>query len=327
MAAKDWAEYKAVYMIEPHMLPDPSQPTIAIIEDVKTEQAIDQETGEKYDRTLLFLVGWQVPLRLNNTLIDTIQVLFGSSPAACIGGRISLKPEMRTAYGKSKLAVGIDVVPVDQNAMATPVPARFYVQDKERMMLAEDSGVQRIRTNVFAALRGTAGALGAGPAARPQPGGWAAPPVPSALPALSSKPMGNDSAVGLMIQLASRGKDWGWMVNHLMRVGMGEAVQGRIPPESDESIKRVVWGVIKDLPVVRDFSEQEVAHERQRLVSSWEPPAAAPTPAAEPAAVSQAVSGEVVNHDTGEVTKPAAPLNFKPSKAPAPAVNDDDIPF
>jgi len=322
MAGKDWAEYKAVYMIEPHMLPDPSQPTIAIIEDVKTEQATDLETGEKYDRTLLYLVGWHVPLRLNNTLIDTLQVLFGPSPAGCIGGRISLKPEMRTAYGKSKLAVGIDVVPVNQNAPATPVPARFFVQDKDRMMLAEDSGVERLRLGFLGTARGAAGALGAGTATRPQAGSWAAPSLPGSVPALAGKTLGNDSAVKLIINLASRGKDWGWMVNHLMRVGMREAVEGRIPPDCDESIKTVVWGVIKDLPIVKNFSEDEVAAERLRLVGSWEPPAAPAAPAAPAPA-----AGEVIDRNTGVVTPADPAMSFKPSKAPAPAVNDDDIPF
>jgi hypothetical protein len=335
---REWSEFKEIYAIEHFMLPEDGQ-AVAVIEDVGDEEGIDPKTGEKYVKRLLFLAGWNVPLRLNATLVGTIEALFGPIVEDSIGQRIIIKRELRDVYGENKVKVGIDLAVLRPDTPATPVPARYFTESKKRVFFAEEHGVQRAR-----ALPAGSGVRGVGMAQRQnaagfKPGPWAAPAMPDQLPALVGKPLGNESAARLMIHLAERGKDWGWIVNHLMRAGMREAVEGRIPPECDQCIKRMVWGVIQDLPLSKKFSEQEATQEMQRLMALWVPPAAIPA---------RTVT-ERVDTDTGEVIRPgdattpaqasvpaspAAPaqpvsrdINFRASKPAPPPVSEDDIPF
>lgn len=268
----EWSNFIKKYCIEPEDLPAPHGPNVVVIETMDTEEAKDFQTQQPYERHLLYLVGWRLPLRLNNTRIQIIQNLFGPRVEDCLGKKIALMVGMENSFGKPKPVINIHPFLASVDAEPVPVPARLAVTEKRRLEQAHTYGVAialpsfRIPSQVASST---------------------APAVHSGNPAAK---LGDVAAAKLMVALRERGRDWDWMVGHLKRDGMGAMVDGRLPPECEAAIREIVWRTIKDLPVTVTIENRDA--EVARLVSSWKPPA------------------EKVDTKTGEVIDPADDIPF-----------------
>ena len=137
---------------------------------------------------------------------------------------------------------------------------------------------------------------------------------------LTSATLGKERAAKLLQLLRVKNRTWTWLADALARDGMGELIIGKEPFDAAPAVAQLAWAKLKPLPDVGEVGTPEaMAAELAATVAAWEPP---PAPAApDPAA------GEVIDRNTGVVTPADPSMSFKPSKAPAPAVNDDDIPF
>lgn len=259
----EWNQFIKKYCIEADDLPIPHGPNVVVIETIDTEEAQDPKTKKPYERHLLFLVGWRVPLRLNNTRIQILQKMFGPRVEDCFGKKIALMVAADNQYGDVTAVINIHPFVPDQAAIPVSVPTRLAVEDKRRLELARVSGVP-IGAYSFR--------IGPSQSAR-------TPEVHSANPGAT---LGEEAAAKLMLSLRERGKNWDWAVGHLSRGGMGAMVQGKAPPDCEVAIRQPLWAAVKDFPIVVNIDDR--AAEVARLVESWKPPA-----------------NEVIDPHTGEV--------------------------
>lgn len=306
-----WGMFKKKYALDPEDLPIPNGPNIVVIEGVDTEQFKNDE-GEEVTRTVLTLVGWSVPLRLNNEKIDTLAAMFGSNIEDAIGQKITLLSSFANIYGKTKPVIDIHPHVPDAEAVPVIVPAHLGCKSVFRMQRAMECGVRIASASAALPKPGQrpAGAAQQGQAGG-GPGGAAAP-----VKQLTAATLGKERAAKLLQLLRVKNRTWTWLADALARDGMGELIIGKEPFDAAPAVAQLAWSKLKPLPDVGEVGTPEaMAAEVAATVAAWEPPAP-------PAATS-----EMVNKDTGEVVKPAASFNFKATQTPAPAVNDDDIPF
>lgn len=270
----EWSNFIRKTCIEPDDLPIPHGPNIVVIETMNTEEAKDFATQKPYERHVLFLVGWLLPLRLNNTRINVLQQLFGPRVEDCFGKKIALMISADNSYGKVKASINIHPFVPNQAAEPVPVPHRLGVTDRRRLEAAAMHGVQIDRPSFRVPKE----------------------MMPASTPAVHSgnpsAKLGDVNAAKLMLALRERGKDWSWLVAHLKRDGMGAMVDGRMPPDCEAAIREIVWRVIKDLPQTVKIDNREA--EIERLVASWKPPA----------------KGGAVDATTGEVIDPDNDIPF-----------------
>ena len=306
-----WGMFKKKYALDPEDLPIPNGPNIVVIEGVDTEEFKNDE-GEAVTRTVLTLVGFSVPLRLNNEKIDTLAAMFGSNIEDAIGQKITLLSSFANIYGKTKPVIDIHPHVPDADAAPVTVPSHLGCKSVFRMQRAMEYGV-RIASPNAALPRG-----GARPPAAAQPGTGSAAAAP--VKQLTAATLGKERAAKLLQLLRVKNRTWTWLADALARDGMGELIIGKEPFDAAPAVAQLAWAKLKPLPDVGEVGTPEaMAAELAATVAAWEPPAAPAAPA--PAA------GEVIDRNTGVVTPADPSMSFKPSKAPAPAVNDDDIPF
>lgn len=270
----EWSNFIKKNCIEPEDLPNPHGPNIVVIETMDTEEAKDFKTQQPYERHLLFLAGWRLPFRLNNTRIKIIRELFGDRVEDCLGKKIVLMVGMDNSFGEARPVINIHPFVPNQAAEPNPVPSRLSVTEKRRLEAASMYGVA-ITPPSFRI-----------PGHSPSP---SSPAVRSGNPAAK---LGEENAAKLLITLRERGKDWDWMVAHLKRDGMGAMVDGKLPADCEAAIREVVWKTIKDLPKTVTIEDRE--GEIARLMASWRPPA----------------SLEKVDVKTGEVINPDDDIPF-----------------
>jgi hypothetical protein len=308
--------FKKKYALDPEDLPIPNGPNIVVIEGVDTEEFKNDE-GETVTRTVLTLVGFSVPLRLNNEKIDTLAAMFGSNIEDAIGQKITLLSSFANIYGKTKPVIDIHPHVPDAEAVPVIVPSHLGCKSVFRMQRAMEYGVRIASPN--AALP-RAGARPPGAAQPGAGGGGAAAPVKQ----LTAATLGKERAAKLLQLLRVKNRTWTWLADALARDGMGELIIGKEPFDAAPAVAQLAWSKLKPLPDVGEVGTPEaMAAELAATVAAWEPPPAPPAPPAPAPA-----AGDVIDRNTGEVQPGAGPaISFKPSKAPAPAVNDDDIPF
>ncbi len=280
-----WKDFKKKYKLDFDDLPNQASANIVVIEKIDQEEFDSPIPNtrpvqyEKLNRTVLWLVGWDVPLRLNNRRIDAICEAYGENPDDAVGKKIVLLSQRVEKFGKLEWDIVIHPHMPDPATPPTPIPSRLATKDVNRLRLAMTSGV------VLAALPAGPGSNGAAS------GGGAFVPA--------NRGLGVDAAVKLIALLEERQWTWDKLVKALTDRGLGKWCANMLPPECDEAIKSHVWAIIANLPKTKAV---DIAKLRETLVASWAPPPA-----------------EVINPETGEVTKNQAPAK--------PELSPDGIPF
>lgn len=120
----------------------------------------------------------------------------------------------------------------------------------------------------------------------------------------NAKPIGLDSAIGMVVELEKRGKTIDFAVTHLQNMSMGPLVIGKMPPDWPETVKAPLKKLLAGFPATVKIDAVARGDELRAL---WMPPAAEP---------------EVIDPKTGEVLSKCAGTG----KA-AEEIDPDDIPF
>lgn len=259
-----WDVFKKRYAMEPGDLGNQSGFTIAMIEKVDSDTYTDRKNVMQV-RHQLYFVGYEYPLRLNNTRVDVLKALFGPDTENASGKKVALLCAASASYGETEITINIHPMAVPQDSPLTPVRHDVACRDQIRRRHAELSGVTF--TAPPAGLTQGHGAAwtqqGAHPAA--QLTGAAAPA------SASGATLGKESAAKLLLFLRERKRDWDFLVAHLRGIGLGAMVEGKSPPDCDAAIKGVIWKVIKDLPVLVEIEDRAKAE--ADLIEAWTPPA------------------------------------------------------
>lgn len=121
---------------------------------------------------------------------------------------------------------------------------------------------------------------------------------------LNAKPIGMDSAIGMVIELEARGKSIDFAVTHLSNLSFGPQIVGKVPPEWPETIKAPLKKLLAGFPSTVKVDRVARADELRAL---WTPPPAEP---------------EVIDPKTGEVISKRAGTG-----KPGEEIDPDDIPF
>lgn len=89
-----WSALKKKFSLEVSDLPNQQGATVVVIEKFDTERytAVNPETKqpEAMQRHRMFFVGFEHPLRLNNTRVATLEAMFGGDPNDAIGRKVCL---------------------------------------------------------------------------------------------------------------------------------------------------------------------------------------------------------------------------------------------
>lgn len=265
-----WKDFKKKYKLDFDDLPNQASANIVVIEKIELEEfdaAIPNTRPVQYEkqtRTVLWLVGWDVPLRLNNRRIDAICEAYGENPADAIGKKIVLLAQKVEKFGKLEWDIVVHPHTPDPATPATPIPARLATKDVNRLRLAMSSGV------VLAALP-------AGPGINGAASGGAFVPA--------NRGLGVDAAVKLIGLLEERQWSWDKLVKALSDRGLGKWCANLLPPDCDEAIRAHAWAIIGHLPKTKAVDFVKL---RETLVASWAPP---------PAEVINPDTGEVVKNE------------------------------
>lgn len=233
-----WSTMKKKFAMEVSDLPQGHAPNVVVIEGLETEEGVDQ-MGQPFTRHLVFLAGWQYPLRLNNAAIDVLQSLYGPNTEDSIGKKIALIASAQSSFGKTEMRLAIHPYAPGPEARPVPVPSHLFTKSAHRAEIARSYAV-----SMASATFGNK------------------PPTPQ----LTNSRLGDDAAAELLLLLRERNRDWGWLIRHLEGTGI-TGLGDRLPPEIDASIKAPAWAVIKSLPVVSQITDRPA--EKAKLISNW----------------------------------------------------------
>ena len=111
---------KKAYRLEYYHLPNPQGINVVQIQGIDSEEA--GQPPNTYWRHNLMLVGYRVPLRLNNTRIDVLSMMFGRETEGWIGKKIGLMVNAVSHYGKTEMNINIVVTPPPPDTPITPLP-------------------------------------------------------------------------------------------------------------------------------------------------------------------------------------------------------------
>jgi hypothetical protein len=256
---------KKKYQIAATDLPNASGPNVVVVESFDTEEGTDFQ-GVPFVRHSLYLVGWELPLRLNNLLVEMLEKTCGPNQQDAIGKKIILIPSAQSAYGKTEIKITIHPFAPSPDATPATVPPHLWVKSQHRASLAGQVGVQRAPVQFQV---GTA----------PKP----------ALPSTGEK-LGTDRAAELCLLLKERGRNWDWLSAHFASHHPHVQMLGVLPPDVDSSIRGAAWAVLRNLPVTVGIADRPA--EKLKLIESWVPPAGNPKQD-----VIDMVTGEVIDHN------------------------------
>jgi hypothetical protein len=310
----DARQLKTAYAIEAPDLPNP-QGTIVQITGIDTEYSQQLENGIAKDRIThqLKLHGWRLPLRLNNTKVDTLIAIFGSETDQWIGRKVVLCAMPVTAFGQTKL--GITIMPLLQDAPITPAPQHMMPRLNGSPMggqgfrLPQQGGAwpQQPQTGMQAAQSIAAGVS----AAYALPGTPTAPAAPQSPPADQLAPLGIPRAAKLLTELYKRGQDWTAFLNWLKtnHAQAFEACSGKTPGDVPVWAAIMAKQFMMPLQVVNTATDTEA-----KFLAMLSPPPAPVAPA----------PTERIDMATGEVLGADKPSGWPPE---TPGIKDEDIPF
>ena len=224
---------KKAYAIDPLDLPNP-QGTVVQIVGVDTEYAVFVENGVSVERAqhILRLHGWRLPLRLNNTKVDSLVAILGPETDLWIGRKVVLTAVPITTYGQTKL--GVAIVPLQGDQPVTNVP--------EHMLAAPRAG--QGRPGLAGGVRGHAGSLPASPLQQ-----LAQPPAP----ARNTTPLGEERAVQLLVQLRVRNRSWDDMLKAMkaLHQDVYEAMSGTDPAGVPEWCAKAIADYLRSFEPVK----------------------------------------------------------------------------
>lgn len=242
---------KKKYEITVDDLPSQVGPNVVVIEGFDAEEGVDQD-GQPFTRHQVWFAGWSLPLRLNNTRIEMLEQILGKNTEDCIGRKIALVATSTSAYGKTKITIGIHPYAVSEAARPVGVPPHLFCTSAYRQKTAAQYGVTM-------AIVGQAAA---------------------AIPPAGAK-LGTDSAAELMLLLQERNRTWGWLVDHLSKApGAIPIAPDCLPPDVDQSIRAAAWAVLRGLPVVAGIQGDRQAA-KAKIIAAWVPPEPPAAPAAQ----------------------------------------------
>ena len=335
----EWNQFITRYAIDPEDLPIPHGVNIVVIESLDTEQYNDKK-GVQQTRHRLWLAGWKVPLRLNNTRCKILQGMFGPHSEDAIGKKIALTVAANNVYGEVEAVINIHPFVPDQAAEPAQVPSHLGVVNMVRLEAARYYGVKiapaqrQISTGRppqgagqpqpgqphpgqnqpgQAAPRspfhggGGGGAGGAGVAGGP--GSFMADPAPSV--AASGTPIGPEGASALILLLRERGRTWDWLAAHMRGHAMGNLVAGELPCDADQALRGPAWSLIKDLPRTIEIPDRAAA--KKKLIESWLGPGG---PKLAPAPEVQAPRHEPLPSVGGAAQTTPRPVELDPNDIP-----------
>lgn len=228
------------YCIDETHLPNPTGMNVVEIKAIDTEEYTAFEQGRKVSkrRHLLWLAGFDLPFRLNNTRLKLLIALLGQETNGWIGKKIGIYVSAQMSYGEVVTSLMIHIQPIDQSI--PPVSQRRFSQLPP-------------------------GAPGGWPPQSPPPGALAT-QVNS--PDSDMTPIGTDAAAEVCCQLEERGKTWDDLRIFLNANGLGEMIAGKHPGDCPKAIRSTLRSFLASSPKVKPRPDPE------KFKKLWLPPPA-----------------------------------------------------
>ncbi|HLO41784.1 MAG TPA: hypothetical protein VK176_12235, partial [Phycisphaerales bacterium] len=228
------------YCIDETHMPEPRGMNIVQIKYLDSEEyeAREGRRTVKKVRHLLWLAGFDLPLRLNNKRIGILTALFGNETDHWIGKKFGLFVSAEMHYGELETTLMIHIQPIDQS-----LPA---VSQKR-----------------FSQLPPAQAAGGPWQGAQPSAVGHASPAPASSM---DLKPIGADSAAELCCLLEERSKTWDDLRLFLNANGLGELIAGKLPADCPNAIRPAAQSFLRSLP------KSQAKPARDKFLAMWQPP-------------------------------------------------------
>jgi len=296
----EWSTFVKTYCLEPEHLPNPHGPNVVVIEGLDSEEYTGTENKPQV-RHRLWLAGWDVPLRLNNTRVKVLQNILGPRTEDAIGRKIVLTIVAANNYGEYKAAINIHPFAPQPDAPVTPVPARLATRSPLRLATAATYGVS-VAPAAFTLPpgMGVPGSTPPGPhapALTPPNAGAGSGGGGGGAIRPSGQKLGPEFAAKLIVELRKRNWTWERLVAHFHQHGMGALVEAGLPPDCDAALRTPAWSLLRNQPLTVAVDEAAVV---QQLIASWTPPPPPPPPAP-PAGPAVPKAGEIIDPVSGEV--------------------------
>lgn len=202
------------YCIDEDHLPNQAGMNVVQIKAIDTEyyQAVENRRKVDKERHLLWLSGFDLPLRLNNTRLKILIALLGAETDLWVGKKIGLFVGASQNYGEVERCLMIHIQPIDQS-----IPPVGQVRRSQL-----PSGQQWPPQQATAA---------------------AAPPAK-----IDTSPIGVDTAAEICAALEERNKTWDDLRLHLATAGCGDHIAGKLPPECPAAILPAPRTYVRNLP-------------------------------------------------------------------------------
>lgn len=226
------------YCIDETHLPNPTGMNVVEIKAIDTEEYTSFDGGRKVTkrRHLLWLSGFDLPFRLNNTRLKLLIALLGRETNGWIGKKIGIYVSAQMSYGEVVTSLMIHIQPIDQSL--PPVSQRRFSQLPS----------------------GAPG--GAWPPQTP-PGSTS---IQVASPDVDMTPIGTDAAAEVCCQLEERGKTWDDLRIFLNANGLGELIAGKHPGDCPKAIRSALRSFLASVPKVKPRPDPE------KFKKLWLPP-------------------------------------------------------
>lgn len=220
MAGYTWTELVPKYKIDPEDLPLSHGVNVVVIDRVEFEKKEDKrEKGKYYNQVDLYLFGWNVPLRLNQTKIKQLRDMFGDDINAAHGKKIALTVIVdNDDKGDPVTKINIHPYAVPDHTPPVPVPVRLAVQSDHARRGAAHHGVELLGSD--GQTRPIASRAFPAPdwaSQKPGMGGQAVSPRPEPKPARerTGEPIGVKVALEVYKTLHKVGRNRGDLIAHV----------------------------------------------------------------------------------------------------------------
>lgn len=251
-----------------------------------TIESIDYQTkngkvGEPALDWLMTFAELKKPVKINAMAGYTIAEILGEEDSDDWPGKvIGLRAVLSESFGKPRWFVN----PFDVGRRTPTLPPKTDLTGYRRWTTAKQ---QSLRAMLL-------------------PAGSIHDPASVAATASLTQPhaIGEEKAALIIVGLRERGLGWDDLVAHMKGKSLGSLIVGIAPGSCPGSIENHARAFLAAHPISRKFDDRQA--EADKIVAGWRPPPAA------------AVTGEVINKTTGEVTSPTDGAGIPP---------DDDIPF
>lgn len=230
------------YCLDETHMPNPQGMNVVQISRIDSEEYTKKEGRQQIRevRHLLYLQGFDLPLRLYNMRLKILIALLGPETDLWIGKKIGLFVSAQMNYGEVETTLMIHVQPIDQS-----IPA--------------------VSQRRFSQL--PAGASNWPPNQAPLAAAHASAQQASTSPARDVAAIGIEAAAEVCCQLAERGKTWDDLRIYLNANGLGELIAGKLPPDCPKAIRNGVETYLRSMP------KCAAKPPRDKFIANWKPPA------------------------------------------------------